>query len=55
MDEMKLEQLIRDFMAVGREFLELLRGLIDVEEDNDDQPQAAARPDEEGHSNRGGP
>ncbi len=50
MDEMKLERLIRDFMTVGREFLELLRDLIDVEEDNDDQPQAAARPDEQGHS-----
>ena len=34
-DEVHLEQLIRDFIALGREFLKILRYLIDVEESDE--------------------
>ena len=51
MDGIKLEQLIRDFMAVGRELLEILRDLGDIEEDDDDQPPIDTQADEESQLN----
>ena len=34
-DEIELEQVIRDFITLGREFLKILRDLINIDEGND--------------------
>ncbi len=45
--EIELEQLIQDFIALGREFLQILRDLISIEEDYEDKPPLDIQSDEE--------